>query len=81
MPATGNVKVEQFFASRTGVCVYVTVQHRLFRVRFVSIDAQGIVVDGQGEGAEDARRAARAALQQHAARLAPLFEKASRAKT
>ena len=81
MTAAGNVKVEQFFASRLGVCVYVTIEHRSFRVRFSSIDAQGVVVEGQGEGAEDARVIARAALRRRAVSLAPLFEKVSRGRT
>jgi len=49
--------------------------------RFASIDAHGVVVDGGGEGAEDARMIARAALQQRAASLVPLFEKVSRGRT
>jgi len=81
MTARGNMKVERFFASRTGVCVYVTLEQRTFRVRFASIDAHGVVVDGRGDGAEDARVVARAALQQRAASLAPLFEKVSRGST
>jgi hypothetical protein len=81
MTTKASMKVERFFASRTGVCVYVTLEQQTFRVRFASIDAHGVVVDGGGEGAEDARVIARAALQQRAASLAPLFEKVSRGST
>jgi len=81
MPPAGNAKVERFFATRLGVCVYVTIQGRSFRVRFASIDADGVVIEGMGEGAEDARVIARAALQRRATSLAPLFEKVSRGRT
>lgn len=80
MSSVEELKAEQFFVSRTGVCVYVTVQRRSFRVQFASVDAHGVVV-GQGEGAEAARLAAQAALKKHAAILAPLFEEVSRRMT
>jgi hypothetical protein len=79
--ATGTeLKAEQFFASRSGVCVYVTVQSRVFRIHFTSFNERG-VVETQGAGAEDARAIAQAAFQQHAAALAPLFEKVARNAT
>jgi hypothetical protein len=81
MAKTDGAKAGEFFASRSGVCVYVTIQQQAYRVRFVSPDAHGVVVDGQGAGAEAALGIARVALRQNAANLAPLFEKAARSLT
>lgn len=81
MATTDRVKPEQFFASRSGVCVYVTIQRRAFRIRFASMDAHGVVAEGQGDGADDALHLARTALHQHSATLAPLFEKVARRMT
>jgi hypothetical protein len=80
MSSAEELKAEQFFVSRSGVCVYVTVQRRSFRVQFASVDSHGVVI-GQGAGAEAARVAAHAALKKYAAVLAPLFEEVSRRMT
>lgn len=78
-----DLRLESFFASRSGVCVYVTVAKRAFRVQFAAPDAIGVVADHghEAESAEEARRVARLALREHAQALAPLFEKVARAMT
>lgn len=81
MPEVHELKAERFFASRSGVCVYVVVGTRAFRVQFASVDSRGVVVEGGTEGAEEACRIARHAMQQHLTGLAPLFEKVARATT
>jgi hypothetical protein len=78
MARPGEAKAGQFFASRSGVCIYVTIQRRAFRIQFDSIDAQGVVAEGPGEGAEAAIDIARAELAQNAANVAPLFAKVTR---
>ncbi len=80
MAAAGEPKADRFFATRSGVCVYVMFKDRTFRVRFVAADAHGVVED-HGEDAEAARVIAGAALRKHAATLAPLFEKVARSLT
>jgi hypothetical protein len=80
MAASAELKIESFFASRSGVCVYVTVGKRSYRVQFVDAASEGVVVDG-GQGAETARRIALHAMRQHATGLAPLFAKVARAHT
>jgi hypothetical protein len=73
-------KREAFFASRSGVCVYVSVEGRALRVCFESLDGEGKL-----EGAEPSRRAAKAlaaATQAFIAcreSLAPLFEQIAEA--
>jgi hypothetical protein len=81
MAATGEIKVEDFFTSRAGLCVYVNVSQRTFRVQFVDETAQGVIDDDAHEGATEALRLARAALAKYRAELAPLFEKISRSRT
>lgn len=81
MHGSSELKLENFFASRVGVCVYVTVGRRAFRVQFTDANSEGVVVDGDREGSEEARRIARVAMREHAAGLAPLFEKVARAVT
>lgn len=81
MSVAGEVTLESFFASRNGVCVYVTVGKRIFRVQFVDANAHGVVVEGGSDGAEEACRIARLALREHAKDLTPLFEKVARALT
>jgi hypothetical protein len=68
-------RAEDFFLSRSGVCVYVTVQNHAFRVQFVAPTAQGVVAEQEHDAAEEALDIARAALRRHEAELAPLFEK------
>ncbi|HVY32025.1 MAG TPA: hypothetical protein VHB79_36065 [Polyangiaceae bacterium] len=81
MPGVGELKLESFFASRSGVCVYVTIGKRTFRIQFVDPSAHGVVVEGGREGAEEACSVARQALRKHAEGLAPLFAKVARATT
>jgi hypothetical protein len=83
MPAETELKFESFFASRSGVCVYVNVGKRAFRVQFATPDAIGVVVEGgsDGDGAKEARHLAAAALRRHASALAPLFAKVAKAIT
>lgn len=81
MPVTSELSAEHFFATRAGVCVYVTLQRRVFRVRFVSAEAQGVVVQGHPDGAEEARAVAQAAVERLGPTLRPLFEKVARGTT
>jgi hypothetical protein len=81
MHGSSELKLENFFASRAGVCVYVMVGRRSYRVQFVDANAEGVVVEGGREGAEAARQVARRAMREHAAGLARLFEKVARAMT
>lgn len=76
-----DLKAGNFFASRSGVCVYVTVRKVAVRVQFATPDANGVVVEGPREVAEEAIRIARAALSLHASGLAPLFDKVARRTT
>lgn len=81
MPTVTDIDADQFFATRAGVCVYVTLRQRVFRVRFASADSQGVVVQAETDGAEEARVIARAAVERLGATLAPLFEKVARGTT
>jgi len=74
-------KPENFFASRSGVCVYVVVGGRALRVQFAHVDAEGVVVEDGREGADEARRIARRAVRKHMTHLAPLFDKVARGMT
>lgn len=73
-------KAHAFFASRSGVCVYVTVDGRPVRVCFRSVDGVG-----QVEGEEPpsvsaaALAAATSAFQGCRPQLAPLFEQIAEA--
>lgn len=81
MAAAGEIKAQDFFTSRAGLCVYVNVSQHTFRVQFVDEASQGIIDDDAHAGAAEALRLARAALQKYRAELAPLFEKISRSRT
>jgi CheY-like chemotaxis protein len=81
MSSSGELKVESFFASRAGVCVYVPVGARTFRIEFATPDSLGITADGGHDGAEEACRVARRALSRHFEQLTPLFEKVDQART
>lgn len=61
-----------FFASRTGVGVYVAVHGRNVRVEFDSADSQGAVTESGSDG-ELALAGARSAFLQHRAALRALF--------
>jgi hypothetical protein len=74
----------EFFASSSGVCVYINLGGRAFRVEFSSVDSEGVAPGATGDGVEAAIVAAAAALQRHKLELEPLFarvttETASRA--
>ena len=73
-----DLNAGNFFASRAGVCVYVTVRNRPLRVQFAAPDGRGVVVEGPDEDAEEALRIARSALSLRAAEIAPLFDKVGR---
>lgn len=81
MQVADDLKAKDFFASRGGVCVYVTVRKRAVRVQFATPDAHGVVTDASREDAEEAIHIARAALRQHAQSLAPLFDRVARSLT
>jgi CheY-like chemotaxis protein len=81
MSPSGELKVENFFASRAGVCVYVAVGSRTFRIQFATPDCLGIAADGGHDGAEEACRVARRALSLHFEQLNPLFQKVDQART
>jgi len=67
-------KLEEFFASEAGVCVYVSVRGNPIRACFESPDDPGSV-DPDVPGAEKALAVAKAAVQKHQAELVSLFEK------
>lgn len=73
-------RADEFFASRSGVCVYVNIDGQAVRVQFASVDAHG-VAEGASPDAEEAIRAAKSALQKHRAALVPLFERVARGMT
>jgi len=81
MSSIAEPDAEAFFASRGGVCVYVKVDGRNFRVQFAAPEAHGIVSEGEGPAADKALKLARSALEKHAPALAGLFEKIARART
>jgi hypothetical protein len=54
MSRSRELKIQNFFASRAGVCVYVAVGARTFRIQFATPDSLGVVVEGGQEGAEEA---------------------------
>lgn len=80
MTSVTEPKAHEFFASRSGVCVYVKVQGHAVRVQFATMDALG-VAENASAGAEQAVIAARAALHRHRDELAPLFDKVARRTT
>jgi hypothetical protein len=73
--------VDDFFASRSGVCVYVTSRGHKFRIQFVAADAMGVVVEGPAQGADEALECARVVMQTHRTELAKLFERVARGRT
>lgn len=73
--------VGDFFASRSGVCVYVRVRGKTFRVQFARIDAEGIVAEDTQPGAHEALEVARSAIRARQAELSHLFEKVARGQT
>jgi len=77
----GQLKAQDFFASRSGVCVYVIVSQHRFRVQFVDEASRGVIDDDAHEGAAEALRQARDALEKYRAELVPLFEKVARSRT
>jgi hypothetical protein len=76
-----ELTLESFFASRAGVCVYVTLANARFRVQFADPSSEGVVAEADQAGAEEARRIAHQAMRQHAVGLGPLFAKVARALT
>jgi hypothetical protein len=64
-----------FFISRTGVCVYVYVQGKRYRVQFTDPRAHGVVTGPDDSGGERALTLARAALERHRAELGQLFDR------
>jgi hypothetical protein len=73
-------RADEFFASRSGVCVYVNLDGQAVRVQFADLDAHG-VAEGDSPDAEEAVRIAKSALQKHRAELGPLFERVARGMT
>jgi hypothetical protein len=73
-------KADEFFASRSGVCVYVNIGGQAVRVQFATVDAQG-VAEGSSPNAEAAIVEAKSALQKYRAELTPLFERVARGMT
>ena len=79
-PLVTEPKADEFFASRSGVCVYVNIDGQAVRVQFASVDAHG-VAESSSPNAEAAVVAAKTALQKYRAELAPLFERVARGMT
>jgi hypothetical protein len=69
---------EEFFASPGGVCVYVSMGGRVFRVEFDSPDVPGVVREATAVGAAEALAAATRALDKHRTQLQSLFERVAR---
>ena len=74
-------KAEDFFVSRSGVCVYVTLNGNTYRIQFAGTDAHGVVTEGVEQGAKEAVELARAALVKHRGALSKLFEEVALRKT
>ena len=68
-------KAEAFFASASGVCVYVDVRGRAVRVQFESAIGPGIAQETDGSRAAEALAVAGSALERHRVHLQPLFDK------
>lgn len=68
-------KAEEFFASATGVCVYVNVRGRAVRVQFASASGPGLTEGKVDADAAEALVVASSVLERHQAQLQPLFEK------
>jgi hypothetical protein len=69
---------EEFFASATGVCVYVNIRGRALRVQFETPDGPGLAQGTTDVGANEALAAASRALEKHKDQLRPLFERVAR---
>jgi hypothetical protein len=69
---------KDFFASTSGVCVYVEVRRIAIRVTFATPDAAGETRLGTTPDCQEAKRVATMALQTHREQLAPLFAKVAR---
>lgn len=72
-PVLDEPPASAFFASPTGVCVYVTVAQRAIRVEFSAPDTAGTVADSDRD-ALAALDVASVAFVKHREQLAPLFE-------
>lgn len=59
----------------------MTVGKRVLRVQFATPGAHGVVAESTPEDAAEALRVASAALQEHAAAVAPLFARVTRKMT
>jgi hypothetical protein len=65
----------EFFASATGVCVYVNLAGRAFRVQFDSADGPGVARGTTEVGAAEAVVVATRALEKYRTQLRPLFDR------
>jgi hypothetical protein len=65
---------KDFFASAEGVCVYVNVRGRAFRVRFETPDGPPSISGTTQKGSEEAAALAGRALVKHRDELAHLFQ-------
>ena len=81
MVTNPELKAEDFFATRSGVCVYVPLRGQTYRVQFAATDAIGVVTEGSPQGAEEALELARTALVKHRVALAKLFEEVALRRT
>ena len=68
-------KAEEFFASEAGVCVYVNIRGRAFRVLFESPEGPTTASGTSDVGADEAIAIATEVLSKHRAQLEPLFER------
>jgi hypothetical protein len=78
MTAVTMPVAKDFFATATGVGVYVEVHKIAIRVTFATVDAVGETRLGDTPDCREALRVATMALQTHRERLLPLFEKIAR---
>ena len=81
MVTSTEPKPEDFFVSRSGVCVYVACGGQTYRVQFAAPDAHGVVTEGLPQGADEALALARTALLKHRETLSKLFEEVALRRT
>ena len=72
---TSEPAADEFFATSSGVCVYVHVGSHAIRVEFDSAEGAGHAKGVTSEGAAEAEALARGSLQRFKLELQPLFER------
>lgn len=70
--------LDEFFATATGVCVYVNVGRRAVRIQFESLDAPATVESSSDRDTELALIAAGKVFEKYKHQLQPLFDQTAR---